>query len=160
MKSKYLLTALLLSMPFATFAAPFTVSTDVQEVIDVKTGLIWQRCAAGMMVSGGTCTGTPNGFTHQAALSYASTQASSTGVAWRLPNVKELSSIVDKSRIAPAIDAVAFPSTPASWYWSSTPLVGDASLAWSVDFGRGYVEVSHGSYRSNAYYVRLVRTGQ
>jgi Protein of unknown function (DUF1566) len=114
MKIKHLLASLLLPVALGALAAPFTVSADGQEVTDTKTGLIWRRCAAGMTASGGTCTGTASAFTHEAALTHASTQATVTGVAWRLPNVKELSSIADKSRSNPAIDTVAFPATPAS----------------------------------------------
>jgi Protein of unknown function (DUF1566) len=157
MKLKPLLACLLLPVALSAFAAPFTVSADGQEVTDTKTGLIWRRCAEGMTASGGTCTGTASTFTHEAALTRASAQATATGVAWRLPNVKELSSIADKSRINPAIDTVAFPATPADWFWSSSPYVGDAYGAWVVGFNYGYVGYG---YRGNPYYVRLVRAGQ
>jgi hypothetical protein len=84
-------------------------------------------------------------------------QASSTGAAWRLPNVKELSSIADKSLSNPAIDSTAFPATPASWFWSASPYVGFSNYAWVVYFYNGYV---YFSLRSLSYYVRLVRAGQ
>jgi hypothetical protein len=157
MKIKQLLACLLLPISLSAFAAPFTVSADGQEVTDTKTGVIWRRCAEGMTASGGTCTGTASTFTHEAALTRASMQATATGVAWRLPNVKELSSLADKSRSNPAIDAVAFPATPANWFWSSSPYVGSAGSAWVVDFYDG--SVGNG-YRDNTYYVRLVRAGQ
>lgn len=157
MKIKHLLAALLLPMALCAFAAPFTVSADGQEVTDIKTGLIWRRCAEGMTASGGTCTGAASAYTHEAALTRASTQATATGVAWRLPNIKELSSVADKSRINPAIDVAAFPATRASYFWSSWPYVGVTNGAWDVYFGNGGV---YGGYRSNAFYVRLVRAGQ
>ncbi len=159
MKFKHLLACLLFPAACGVLAAPFTVSADGQEVTDTKTGLVWRRCAEGMTTSGGTCTGTASTFTHDAALTRASTQATATatGVAWRLPNVKELSSIADKSRSNPAIDTAAFPATPASWFWSSSPYVGFAGSAWYVNFNDGYVG---GSYRDYAFYVRLVRAGQ
>ena len=157
MNIKHLLASLLLPVALWANAAPFTVSADGQEVTDTKTGLNWRRCAEGMTASGGTCTGTASTFMHEAALTRASTQAIATGVAWRLPNVKELSSIADKSRSNPAIDTVAFPATPANWFWSSSPYVGDASIAWFVYFSNGYVGYD---YRSNALHVRLVRAGQ
>ncbi len=157
MKIKHLLACLLLPVALSAFAAPFTMSADGQEVTDTKTGLIWRRCAEGMTASGGTCTGTASTFTHEAALTRASTQATATGVAWRLPNVKELSSITDKSRINPAIDTVAFPATPANWFWSSSPYVFDAGVAWVVSFSDGLVGVNG---RDNSSFVRLVRAGQ
>lgn len=131
--------------------ARFSYSTDGAEVTDSKTGLIWQRCSAGQAWSAGTvtCTGTAATYTHEAALSYAKSQ---TG--WRLLNVKELSSITDKSRNNPAIDVTAFPATPSNWFWTSTPYAGDASDAWVVGFDGGVVS---GGYRGNALRVRLVR---
>jgi Protein of unknown function (DUF1566) len=157
MKIKHLLACLLLPVALSAFAAPFTVSANGQEVTDTKTGLIWRRCAEGMIASAGTCTGTASTFPHEAALTRASTQAAATGVAWRLPSVKELSSIADKTRSNPAIDTTAFPATPASYFWSSSPYVGNALNAWVVDFYGGGV---YGYYRSFTYYVRLVRAGQ
>jgi Protein of unknown function (DUF1566) len=157
MKIKHLLACLLLPISMGAFAAPFTVSADGQEVTDTKTGLVWRRCAEGMTAIGGTCTGTASTFTHEAALTRASTQATANSVAWRLPNVKELSSIADKSRSNPAIDTAAFPATPANLFWSSSPYVGYADVAWVVVFYDGYVS---GGYRNLTLYVRLVRAGQ
>jgi hypothetical protein len=127
----------------------FSYSVDGAEVSDSRTGLVWQRCSAGQAWSGSTCTGTASTFTHEAALAYAQTQ---TG--WRLPNVKELSSIADKTKSNPAIDSTAFPATVSGWYWSSTPYVGGPSNAWYVYFGNGVVYIN---YRYGNDYVRLVR---
>jgi len=133
------------------------VSADEQEVIDRKTDLIWKRCSEGMVFSGGICTGTATVFSHVAALMHARDQAISTGVAWRLPNAKELASIVDITRGNPAIDPVAFPVTPASPFWSASPDVGVFAVAWDVGFYGGYV-LNHS--RASAFNVRLVRAGQ
>jgi len=58
---------------------------------------------------------------------------------WRMPNVKELQSIVDYSQFDPAI-ASSFPgSTAAGFYWSSTATAGNASHAWVVGFDVGGV---------------------
>ena len=112
-----------------------------------------------MAATGGSCTGTASSFTHELALTRARDQASSTGVAWRLPNVKELASVVDRSKSNPAIDTVAFPVTPADAFWSSSPNVGYAGSAWSVNFYVGGVyDVSGG--RGVTLPVRLVRAGQ
>ena len=153
-----LLTSLLGVLPIAAQAQPYVISTDGSEVTDQKTGLIWRRCAEGMTYSGSSCGGSATTFTHEAALQRAASQASSTGVAWRLPNVKELSSIADKGRSSPAIDPTAFPATPSSYFWSSSPYVGSTDFAWSVYFSDGFVNFS--GYRSYRYYVRLVRAGQ
>ena len=153
MSFKRVCAALLCAASLSSFAdAPFTVSTDGTEVTDAKTGLIWRRCAEGMVASLSGCTGTASTFTHEAALARARSQSG-----WRLPNVQELSSIADLSRQSPAIDGVAFPATPSSAFWSSSPVVGYAQGAWVVYFVNGYVD---DDFRDGAGYVRLVRAGQ
>jgi hypothetical protein len=133
--------------------ARYSYSAAGDEVTDTQTGLTWRRCSEGQTWSGGTCTGTIATYTHEQALARATSQAGTAG--WRLPSVKELSSIADKTRSNPAIDTTAFPATPSDWYWSSTPYAGLSSYAWGVGFGDGYV----GGYdsRDNSYHVRLVR---
>ena len=135
----------------------FVVSADGQEVTDTRTGLIWRRCAEGMTFKGNTCTGSGTTYTHEQALQRATREATRTGLDWRLPNVKELSSLVDRSRREPAIDAKAFPATPSKWFWSSSPYVGGSGSAWYVDFNDGVVVSYYGRYLNNA--VRLVRGG-
>ncbi len=128
------------------------------EVADSRTGLIWQRCSAGQSWSGSTCTGSANTYTHEQALTFAKTQnTADSPTGWRLPNVKELSSLADKGCRNPAIDGTAFPDTPLSDYWSSSPYVGNSSYAWSVEFRNGYV--SNFGRNSNLA-VRLVRNIQ
>jgi len=131
--------------------ARFSYSVNGSEVTDSKTGLIWQRCSAGQSWSGNTCNGTATSYAHEAALTYAKTQ---TG--WRLPNVKELTSLVNRTVVIPSIDSVAFPATPANYYWSASPYVGDAVSAWYVNFYDGGVD-RNGPGRSYGYQVRLVR---
>lgn len=140
--------------------SPYLISADGLEVTDPKTGLIWRRCAEGMSWKKKTCTGTALAFTHQQALSRASTEAVATGVAWRLPNDKELPSIADKTRKDPAIDAVAFPATPSSFFWASSPYITIPQTelrAWHVDFLNGF---SFGGFQTNSSHVRLVRAGK
>jgi hypothetical protein len=96
-------------------------------------------------------------FTHEGALQQAAVQATSTGIAWRLPNVKELSSIIDRSHAEPAINSQVFPGTPMAGFWSATPLADDPALAWGIDFIDGLVGLG---VRAWSVYVRLVRSGQ
>jgi Protein of unknown function (DUF1566) len=154
MQFKHLCAALWCAASLGALAdAPFTVSADGLEVTDAKTGLIWRRCAEGMIASVSGCTGLATLHNHVAALSLANSQAG-----WRLPNVQELMSIADRGRQNPSIDGVAFPATPTTYeFWSSSPVVGNAPYAWLVYFYDGVV---YGSYRDNASYVRLVRAGQ
>jgi hypothetical protein len=155
-------TCLLGLIPCAATAKPFVVSADGLEVTDSATGLIWRRCAEGMAWDAAaiTCAGTASTFTHELALTRARTEAFNTGVAWRLPSVKELSSIVDRSLSNSAIDATAFPASPLDYFWSSSPNVSSPSNAWNVNFSNGAVFSGSSYYRSSPFYVRLVRAGQ
>jgi hypothetical protein len=135
-------------------AAPYVISENGQEVIDSQTGLVWRRCAEGMAWIGSGCTGSSNTYTHEQALQRAASEASSSGFAWRLPNVKELASIIDRTQFKPAIDASVFPGAPADWFWSSSPFVSYPAAALMVNFYDGTVN-SH--VREATLAVRLVR---
>ena len=73
---------------------------------------------------------------------------------WRLPDVKELRSIVDNSRYDPAIYTEFFPGTETDYYWwtSSSFLWNDS--AWFVAFYNGYTYINS---KMDAYYARCVR---
>lgn len=76
---------------------------------------------------------------------------------WRLPNVRELMSIVDYSKDpGPAINTAAFPGTRNSMYWSATTYMQNATLAWRVTFLDGGVNVD---LKTLGSYVRCVRGG-
>jgi hypothetical protein len=76
---------------------------------------------------------------------------------WRLPTIKELSTIVFKNTFNPAINNVYFPNTMSSCYWSSTNVTNIPYNAWVVNFNKGRVYILGKSF---VYYVRAVRDGQ
>lgn len=120
------------------------------EVLDTQTGLIWKRCSEGQKWTGTTCGGKATSPNWRAALAIAN----AAGGGWRLPNVKELVSLVDITRSSPTIDPVAFPATLISSYWSSTPYNDYPDFAWAVGFNFGAVNFWHTDI---GYRVRLVR---
>lgn len=72
---------------------------------------------------------------------------------WRLPNKKELLSIVDYGRHNPSIDTV-FTHTSSNDYWSSTTHADYTDGAWVVYFRNGN---TGGYYKSRDHYIRCVR---
>lgn len=77
---------------------------------------------------------------------------------WRLPNLRELQSLIDYGEFNPALsDGHPFTNTILNNYWSSTTDAGSTDYAWRVAFYLGYVNYS---YKSASYYVLAVRSGQ
>jgi hypothetical protein len=58
---------------------------------------------------------------------------------WRLPNVKELESLIDDTRYNPAINTSIFPNATSSYYWQSTTAASYPNAAYYVDFRDGVV---------------------
>ncbi len=84
---------------------------------------------------------------------------------WRLPNVRELESLVDLSQHSPALPAGHPFTGVASYYWSSTSINNNASDAWVVDFLYGYTSdelnpLNVVDKASSANYIWPVRAGQ
>ncbi|MCI5209748.1 MAG: DUF1566 domain-containing protein [Candidatus Electrothrix sp. ATG2] len=124
-------------------------------VTDKKTGLIWKKCLSGQ--TGSDCSGGAVGsYNWTTALGLASD-------GWRLPNIKELQSIVEEQCFQPAINETIFPSTPAvSNVWSNSPDSSDITKAWYVTFhgtgGNGYGNtLVEPQINSSNMHVRLVR---
>lgn len=138
----------------AVIAARFTFIGS--EVTDKKTGLIWRRCAVGMVYRGSICTGTASEFNHKEALQHAAAQARSTGKSWRVPEKDELASIIDISHYSPAIDPIAFAASPSHMFWSAA---SPNNQGWVAIFGDG--SVVNGVLNTDwGGFVRLVRSGQ
>jgi len=122
-------------------------------VTDTCTGLVWQKDTAD--VNGdGQITLEGDALTWQDALKYCDGLVFAGRNDWRLPNIRELLSIVDYGRHKPAIDSVL--GAMSEWYWSSSTYDSVRVYAWFVHFwvGLGYYED-----KDNLYYVRAVRSG-
>jgi hypothetical protein len=116
---------------------------------------MWAKCSVGQ--SENDCSGVETDMTWQEALTYAEDATLAGYNDWRLPNLKELRSLVDYGTTSPAIDTAYFPNTPSRGFWSASPHANYSSHAWYLRFGYG----SDGSNTKNYdYHVRLVRGGQ
>jgi len=111
-------------------------------VTDNLTGLIWLKNASCFgakpwATALSDCNGLANG---QCGLTDGSVAGD-----WRLPNVRELHSLIDYSQEDPAITS-GHPFTnvwygePSSLYWSSSTDAGEAGTAWGVYLGGGGVD--------------------
>lgn len=128
-------------------------------VTDNLTGLMWTKNA-----------NVPGGYmdymTWQQALDYVANLNSNGGLGgyidWRLPNKKELRSLIDYAQWAPALPlGHPFTNVQSHGYWSSTTVAAAPENAWIV-----YVESGYASYSINksptdyGSYVWPVRSGE
>jgi len=132
----------------------FNLSSD-GTVTDNQTGLIWMRCSLGQKWNGSGCDGEPERYSWSAALTAAETTTFAGKADWRLPDVKQLASIVELACVNPSINTQLFPGTASDEYWSSSPNVNGIQGAWSVDFDDGEVH----TYSNTAWHLRLLRGG-
>lgn len=144
---------------------PTRFVVDGASVADTRTGLVWQRCAAGTSLDD---NGTPQNHsddycvaTPAAAMDWQAALASSAGDTtaghddWRLPNVKELETLALETCAYPALDQTAFPPMGGAsrTYWSATP-AADHGQAWIVDFATGDFMPRDRALSAHARFVR------
>ena len=122
-------------------------------VTDNCTGLMWEQATAD--TDGDGDVDKDDMVTWAEALRYCEDLDFAGHDDWRLPNVRELQSIVDYARHGPAVDPVF--SVESKWYWSSSSYNLAPGHAWNVGFDYGGVSRDRKGYD---YYVRAVRTIQ
>jgi len=149
-------------------ARSFTDNGD-GTVTDNKTGLMWEK-----LTNDSTIHDWDNYYTWADAFASKIATLNSTSFAghndWRLPNRRELDSLLDLGVAGPAVSPEFY--TLACWapgcagptcsctklddYWSSTTFGGtDRTLAWSISFTTGS---SSPNDKAFSLYVRAVRT--
>lgn len=113
------------------------------EVRDNYTGLIWQAAESGAV-------------DHAGALSYCAS-LDLGGSFWRLPSLRELSTLVDEAKVAPSINEEFFPGTKYgsrsnNWYWASDE---DAlsTAAWALNFDDGFTGTNKGAEGAWNYFT-------
>jgi hypothetical protein len=136
-------------------------------ITDVNTGLTWEKKSDDGSIhdQDDTYTWADAFAVHVAGLNTASFAGHTD---WRVPNVKELQSIVDYELFNPSIhpvfdtgcmpgcDVLSCSCTLADYYWSSTTYAGSPSDAWTPYF---YVGLVYADYKTTSHSVRAVRGG-
>jgi len=117
-------------------------------ITDNATGLMWVANPASAGV-GGT-------YTWDDAIAACKNLKFAGYGDWRLPNIKELVSIVDYGAHNPSIDPAYFVGRSDN-FWSSTTIINNTPYAWYVYFGFGSVLFNS---KAIAYRIRPVRAGQ
>ncbi|MBI4583448.1 MAG: DUF1566 domain-containing protein [Planctomycetes bacterium] len=132
----------------------FAIDNQLGKVTDFCTGLMWQWDTAD--VNGDGRIDGQDSLPWCDALAYCENLSFAGHDDWRLPNVRELQSIVNygHGRDNPAIDPVF--GALSSDYWSSTSGSVTPGYAWLVDFYYGRVD---GGLKDAHHYVQAVRGG-
>lgn len=141
-------------------------------VTHFKTGLMWKNCAEGQTwansyydwwtgtIIPATCTNSglaQNWSNAVQTAKNAGIQAHLGYTDWRLPNKKELESIVEDCGRVPALNQLRFPhANYDAPFWSSTLYTPNSTNAWGVNFMDGGTSPAPRTYN---LYVHLVRGG-
>lgn len=128
-----------MSLSASTPADRYMINEDAT-ITDTQTQLIWQKCLVG--VKGKNCDiGVAKNFSWGDALAFVSEQNSKkkkiNDSSWRLPNIRELASLIELQCRYPAINLSVFPNSPPAHQWSSSPYEFYPHYSWYVDFNEG-----------------------
>ena len=116
---------------------------DAVEVCDNDTGLFWVRAPDKIFRN------------HTTALSHCAGLALGNSQTYRLPDVKELISVIDYSQSIPALTlGHPFSNIESVFYWSASSAHDFPGSAWSVDGGFGFVAKAPMSNTRRAWCVR------
>jgi len=121
----------------STPSARFQVQSDT--VVDTRTGLMWQKCQYGL--DGNTCeSGSVQAVNWGEALLQVPV-INSSGYGgysdWRLPNIRELSTLIELQCANPAVNRSVFPGAQGVHIWTSSPYHFYTHYSWYVDFANG-----------------------
>jgi len=127
-------------------------------VFDDNTGLMWSRYVSASVgpASDGKLPWTTNGNGEGIFLyaDYANQEALGGHTDWRIPNDIELLNLRDMEVNTAAPDAVAFPSFPSAYMWTSTTRPSNTLQSMQVGFAAGDVATT---FKTTTLIVPLVR---
>ncbi|MBI5047637.1 MAG: DUF1566 domain-containing protein, partial [Deltaproteobacteria bacterium] len=125
----------------------FTVDSTGLCITDNLTGLMWVQAPDSITRTWAT------------ALTYANNLTICGYSDWRLPNRKELRSLINyaQANTAAWLNTQGFSNVQADYYWSSTTYASSTTFAWYVNMWNGNV---FGGLKTNAFYAWPVRAGQ
>ncbi len=136
----------------STLMGPYTNNGD-KTVSDKATGLIWQQGTAD--TNGDGSISNSDMVNWQEALAYCEGLTFADHSDWRLPNIREMFSLGDRSTYRPAVNPV-FQTVIDGYYWSSTN-AESAYYAKAYDSNGGSSGLWVG--KSEDRYVRCTRAG-
>jgi len=126
---------------------PVTASSsflDMQNgsALDLRTGMVWSKCALGQTYANGTCSGEATHFATAYDALNAANRVKDNYLGqdgFRLPSIKELASIIERQCSYPAINIAVFPDTPSATFLSSTPFPesSDNAVLRTINFSTG-----------------------
>lgn len=127
------------------------VDNGDQTILDVTTGLTWTKCALGL--SGSNCTvGSASTFNWTALFGNTSCAGLTlAGKSWRVPNAKELQSIIDYSYQSPPHNTTYFPGTEGAS--TSTSKLNFPAYVLVMNFLGNYYNAEA---KTNSYTTRCV----
>ncbi|MBF0613745.1 MAG: tandem-95 repeat protein [Magnetococcales bacterium] len=139
----------------APWPTPRFTDNDNGTITDHLTNLVWMKNAnCWDQLSWGSA------LNRIAALNAGSQgcsgYVSGTHTNWRLPNIKEMRSLIDRGRVTPGLPANhPFSGVQSDYYWSSTTTAGTSGgNAWVVYLGSGFISSAS---KSPTCYVWPVR---
>jgi len=133
------------SIPATAPASRFTDNGD-GTVTDKLTGLQWKRCNEGQIWDSGKCIGVAPSFEWQEALIIAAAAQFAGHTDWRLPNIKELASVLENACTYPAVNEAVFSSTTVGG-WSATPTASYDPTN-NIGYGAHLISFSSGGERA------------
>tara|TARA_Y100000589_G_scaffold324006_1_gene359449 strand:+ start:442 stop:921 length:480 start_codon:yes stop_codon:yes gene_type:complete len=154
-KNLYLLFLLLIFRYIPLYSANFI--DKGYYVIDLKNKVEWLKCSAGQQWSDEKldCIGEPVKLDLDEVKTANQMINDQLGGKWRLPNRKELESLVCKKCKDVKINLDLFPNTPAQPFWTSQRNWWSPKFFWSVNFFTGH---SYGRFvPQKKLFIRFLR---